>query len=85
MQVGDFLRLPKDPRERVQIFIDGSNLYHGLKSDCGNTKLDYLKFSELLAAGGKLIRLNFYTATVDSRREPAAILGFSQARSLRDG
>jgi len=69
MKLSDFNKLNIDPRERVRIFIDGSNLYHGLKSECGTTKLDYLKFSEILANGRKLIRVNFYISTVDSKRD----------------
>lgn len=69
MKLSDFNKLNIDPRERVQIFIDGSNLYHGLKSECGTTKLDYLKFSEILSNGRKLIRVNFYISTVDSKRD----------------
>ncbi len=80
MKLSDFLKTKKDPSERVQIFIDGSNFYHGLKSDCGNVKLDYLKFSELLVGGRKLIRLNYYTSTVDAKRDSATAI--SQQRFL---
>ncbi len=65
MELSEFCSSPGDRTERVQIYVDGSNLYHGLKTECGNTKLDYLKFSKLLANGRKLIRLNYYTATLD--------------------
>jgi len=30
--------------ERVSIFIDGSNLYHGLKNVLGRTDLDFARF-----------------------------------------
>ncbi len=60
----------KYPGERVQIFVDGSNLYHALKSECGRVDLDYLKFAEMLTNGRKLIRLNLYVATFDSHRSP---------------
>jgi uncharacterized LabA/DUF88 family protein len=60
----------KYPDERVQIFVDGSNLYHALKSECGRIDLDYLKFAEKLTNGRKLIRLNLYVATFDSHRSP---------------
>ena len=56
------------PDERVQIFVDGSNLYHSLKSECGRTDLDYLKFAERLTNGRKLIRLNLYITTYDPNR-----------------
>ncbi len=70
MELSEFSRNPGDRGERVQIYIDGSNLYHALKAECGNTKLDYFRFSKLLANGRKLIRLNYYTATLDPTREP---------------
>ena len=69
MLLAEFLKMDFDPRERVQIFIDGSNLYHGLKNECRNTKLDYSRFAALLANGHKLIRINYYTATRDSQRD----------------
>lgn len=75
MQLSDFLKTQSDSRERVQIFIDGSNFYHGLKNECGKTTLDYLQFSKLLAHGRKLIRLNYYTSTVDSTRDSAKAMG----------
>jgi len=70
MQLSDFLKTELDPRERVQIFIDGSNLYHAVRIECQNTKLDYWKFSKLLAHGRKLIRTNYYISTVDAKRTP---------------
>lgn len=73
MELSEFRRTPADRSERVQIYVDGSNLYHGLKAECGSAKLDYLKFSRLLANGRKLIRLNYYCATLDlSRDAPTA-------------
>jgi len=71
MRVKDFTSIKQDERERVQIFVDGSNLYHGLKSECGTTKLDYLALSKLLASGRKLIRINYYTATLDANVQQA--------------
>ncbi len=56
------------PDERVQIFVDGSNLYHALKNECGRTNLDYLKFAEMLTNGRKLVRLNLYLGTYDPNK-----------------
>jgi uncharacterized LabA/DUF88 family protein len=70
MKLSDFLKRTYDSKDRVMIFIDGSNLYHGLKSECGNAHLDFLKFSYLLANKRKLIRTYFYTSTLDAKREP---------------
>jgi len=68
MKLADFLKKTFDPKERVMIFIDGSNLYHGLKKECGNTRLNYSKFSALLANKRKLVRTYFYTSTLDATK-----------------
>lgn len=60
----------KYPNERVEIFVDNSNLYHALKSECGRVDLDYLKFARKLANGRKLIRINLYVATYDPQMSP---------------
>ena len=49
--------------ERVAIFIDGSNFYHGLKTYIGRTKLDFYEFSKLLCGSSRrLIRTYYYNA-----------------------
>ena len=50
--------------ERVAIFIDGSNLYHCLKTQFGNPKIDMGKFVQKLCAGRKLMRTYYYSAAV---------------------
>ena len=35
--------------ERVMIFIDGSNFYHGLKEVIGTARIDFTKFGDILA------------------------------------
>ena len=50
--------------DKVAIFIDGSNLYHGLKHEIGNTRLDFQKFIEWLLAGRRLVRTYYYNAPV---------------------
>jgi len=39
--------------ERVAIFIDGSNFYHGLKATFGKASINFEKFAEKLCAGKK--------------------------------
>jgi len=56
--------------ERVAIFIDGSNFYHGLKSNIGNTSIDFAKLGEVLCRGRRLVRTYYYNAPVDQTREP---------------
>lgn len=57
-------------KERVAIFIDGSNFYHGLKNHIGNTKVDFAKFSKLLCGDRGLIRTYYYNAPVNQEAFP---------------
>jgi len=50
--------------ERVCVFIDGSNLYHGLKYECGNVRIDFARFVERLIAGRQLVRAYYYNAVL---------------------
>ncbi len=52
------------------IFIDGSNLYHSLKSFCGRTDLDVGKFARKLQGRRRLMRIYYYNARVGQREEP---------------
>ena len=56
--------------ERVMIFIDGSNLYHSLKKNCGRTDLDIGKFANKLLAKRQLTRIYYYNARVGLKEEP---------------
>ncbi len=57
-------------KERVAIFIDGSNFYHGLKACIGNTKVDFAKFSQLLCGDRELVRAYYYNAPVNQQEFP---------------
>jgi uncharacterized LabA/DUF88 family protein len=46
--------------DRYAIFIDGSNLYHALKSDFGKVSLSLQKLRDKLVAGRKHIRTYYY-------------------------
>ncbi len=56
--------------DRVMIFIDGSNLYHSLKSNFKRTDIDMGKFSNRLLDKRRLIRIYYYNARVGQREEP---------------
>lgn len=73
MKLKDFLTLPTDSRERVEIFIDGSNLYHSMREECGKEKLDFFKFARLLSNGRKTIRSYVYVSMVDAQITGSAI------------
>lgn len=57
-------------KERVAIFIDGSNFYHGLKSCICNTKVDFTRFSKLLCGDRELVRAYYYNAPVNQQEFP---------------
>ena len=57
--------------ERVMIFIDGSNFYHGLKNNSCNPKIDFSKLASLLCDGRKLIRTYYYNAVAKQEDDPS--------------
>lgn len=59
---------PKQQKERVSIFIDGSNLYHSLRSL--NVKLDIAKLIRILAGKKELINVYYYIAPLDFKTNP---------------
>ncbi len=59
-------------RDRVAIFIDGSNLYHSLNENCGRYSLDFGAFSRKLAAGRQHLRTYYYNILRDRDRQPKA-------------
>jgi len=57
--------------ERVMIFIDGSNLYHGLLKSVGKANIDLTKLGERLCGKErKLIRIYYYNAPLDRGHNP---------------
>lgn len=59
--------------KRVMIFIDGSNMYHNLKTSFGRTSLDYRRFSLKLSGDDReLIRTYYYNSPVDQDANPEA-------------
>lgn len=50
--------------EKVVIFIDGSNFYHGLKNEHGKATIDFQKFIGKLCQDRKLIRTYYYNVPV---------------------
>lgn len=58
--------------ERVSIFIDGSNLFHGLKQDFSNINLDFEKFSKKLVGDRKLCRIYYYSSLPKQADNPTS-------------
>lgn len=54
--------MASNENERVAIFIDGSNLYHGLKNNLGNTNIDFEIFCSFLLGNRRLTRVYYYNA-----------------------
>jgi uncharacterized LabA/DUF88 family protein len=59
-----------DKNEMVMIFIDGSNLYHSLKSFFKRTDIDIGKLSKKLLDKRRLVRIYYYNAKVGLKEEP---------------
>jgi uncharacterized LabA/DUF88 family protein len=51
--------------DRIIIFIDGSNFYHGLKKNIGIKDIDFLKFGNKVVGERKLIETYYYNAPLD--------------------
>jgi len=58
--------------DKVCIFIDGSNFYHGLKTNIGRTDIDFYKLSLLLCSENRsLVRTYYYNAPVNKEDNEA--------------
>jgi len=60
------------PRDRVAIFIDGSNLYHSLEENCKRFDLDFGAFATKLCKGRSLYRTYYYNVLREPERNPQA-------------
>lgn len=56
--------------DRLMVFIDGSNLYHSLRSHFGRSDLDFAKFVSCLKETRELRRTYYYGAQVDQALDP---------------
>lgn len=56
--------------EKVNIYIDGSNLYHALRDVAKRVDVDFGKFAAKLVENRKLVRAYYYNAPVDQAKEP---------------
>ena len=63
--------LPEPNSERVNVYIDGSNLYHLLRGRFGRAGLNFLAFARKLAGQRQLQRIYYYTAPIDQSKQPA--------------
>jgi len=56
--------------ERVAIFIDGSNLYHALRDNCGRVNLNFAEFTSKLCGTRQLFRTYYYNVLQDPSQRP---------------
>jgi len=64
--------IPDTPR--VEVFLDHSNFYNGLRQQFGDGRIDFVKLVNRIIGPRSLVRFNLYTGTVDSGREPEKAL-----------
>src|SRR5438309_376193 len=56
--------------ERIMIFIDGSNLYYGLRHSTGRTAVNFDRFAmELCGPGRRLIHTHYYNVALRQARQ----------------
>ncbi|RKZ34269.1 NYN domain-containing protein [bacterium] len=65
---------------KVMMFIDGSNLYHGMRDILGKVNIDYECFIKKLVGDRYLVRVYYYTPVIN--REEAEEQYHSQQRFL---
>jgi uncharacterized LabA/DUF88 family protein len=56
--------------DRVAIFIDGSNLYHALRSNLGRFDLNFAEFVSKLCSSRRLFRTYYYNVLQDPIQRP---------------
>ena len=56
--------------ERVAIFIDGSNLYHGLRNNFRHHNLNFAEFATKLCGSRRLFRTYYYNVLQDLTQRP---------------
>jgi len=56
--------------KRVAIFIDGSNLYHGLRDNYGRADLNFAEFQSKLCGTRQLFRTYYYNVRQDPSQRP---------------
>ena len=62
--------------ERVMVFIDGSNFYHGLKEALGHARVDFQRFCSLVCASSRrLVHAHYYNVPLRQADDPARYAG----------
>lgn len=59
------------PKERIMIFIDGSNFYHGLNKNIGKgIDIDFGELGKAICDNRELVRMYYYNAPLDQKMDP---------------
>ena len=69
--------------DRVAIFIDGSNLYHALRSNLGRYDLNFAEFTKKLCGARRLFRTYYYNVLQDPEQRSEALAALSWLRAHR--
>lgn len=67
----------KEDKERIMIFIDGSNVYHIIKEMFPNKKpinFNFEEFVKFLTRNRKLVRVYYYNAPLDRKKDEEAYI-----------
>lgn len=67
-----FVKTTAGQKEKVTIFIDGSNLYHSFISSFGSPKINIEYFCKKISDDNKIVRINYYTAPLNKIDNPEA-------------
>jgi uncharacterized LabA/DUF88 family protein len=73
--------------ERVIVFIDGSNFYHGLKESFGHARADFRRFCDLVCGSDRrLVHVHYYNVALRQADNPEQYAGqqrfFGQLRLI---
>lgn len=69
-EFSDFTK--KYPNERVQVFIDGANLYEAMNDEIPGHTIDYHKLGLKLVGNRKIIRINYYISELNPEWDDGA-------------
>jgi uncharacterized LabA/DUF88 family protein len=58
--------------ERIAIFIDGSNFYHGLRAMFQRTDIDFERFCQKICSDRKHVRSYYYIVPLNQKENPRA-------------
>ncbi len=64
-----FFKMNSDNKEKIAIYIDGSNFYFSIKN-AFNCKVDIEKFCKKLVSDNNLVKINYYISPLNQKTHP---------------